>query len=120
ARCVPRNGSCLETADVLPGRSPGWLLICSCAICADSPSRAPMNPAAGCPPQTSTSGTAAGSGVMLERPDAFNTEITRFLERLPREGETVHADLAPSRGRTQLQQDRTGQTRRRPGNESTP
>src|SRR6516225_1244718 len=28
ARCVPRDGSCLETADVLPGCSPGWLLIC--------------------------------------------------------------------------------------------
>jgi hypothetical protein len=38
---------------------------------------------------------------MLERPDAFNTEITRFLDRLPREDETVPADLAPSRGRTQ-------------------
>jgi hypothetical protein len=58
--------------------------------------------------------------VMLERPDAFNTEITRFLDRLPREDETVPADLAPSRGGTQLQQDRPGQTRHRPGNESTP
>ena len=61
-----------------------------------------------------------GHMVMLERPDAFNTEIIRFLDRLPREGETAPADLAPSRGRTQLQPDRPGQTRRRPGNESTP
>jgi hypothetical protein len=42
-----------------------------------------------------------GDLVMLERPDAFNTEITRFLDRLPREDETVPADLAPSPGRTQ-------------------
>ena len=61
-----------------------------------------------------------GHMVMLERPDAFNTEITRFLDRLPREGETAPADPAPSPGRTQPQQDRPGQTRRMPGNDSTP
>ena len=58
--------------------------------------------------------------VMLERPDAFNTEITSFLDRLPREGETAPADPAPSPGETQPQQDRPGQTRRIPGNDSTP
>src|SRR5215469_14930960 len=41
ARCVPRDGSCLETADVLPGCSPGWLLICSCTVCAGSPRAVP-------------------------------------------------------------------------------
>ena len=61
-----------------------------------------------------------GHMVMLERPDAFNTEITRFLDRLLREGETAPADPAPSPGRTQPQQDRPGQTRRIPGNDSTP
>jgi hypothetical protein len=61
-----------------------------------------------------------GHMVMLERPNAFNTEITRFLDRLPREGETAPADPAPSPGRTQPQQDRPGQTRRIPGNDSTP
>ena len=41
-----------------------------------------------------------GHMVMLERPDAFNTEITSFLDLLPREGETAPADPAPSPGET--------------------
>jgi pimeloyl-ACP methyl ester carboxylesterase len=61
-----------------------------------------------------------GHMVMLERPDAFNTEITHFLDRLPPGSETAPADLAPSRGSTQPQQDQPGRTRRMPGNNSTP
>ena len=61
-----------------------------------------------------------GHMLMLERPDAFNAEVTGFLDHLPREGETAPTGPAPSPGKTQPQQDRPGQTHRMPGSDSTP
>jgi cis-3-alkyl-4-acyloxetan-2-one decarboxylase len=61
-----------------------------------------------------------GHMLMLERPDAFNTEVTSFLDRLPREGKTPPADPAPSPGMTQPPQDRPGPRRHMPGIHSTP
>jgi alpha/beta hydrolase family protein len=61
-----------------------------------------------------------GHMLMLERPDAFNTELTSFLDRLPCEGETAPAEPAPSSGETQPHQDRPGPTRRTSGGDSNP
>jgi len=107
-----------------PGDGPGQLRCPVMAIGADHDAISPLPDLAAFAQAVPAAQTVVleGTGhmVMLERPDAFNTEIIHFLDRLPREDETVPADLAPSRGRTQLQPDRPGQTRRRPGNESTP
>ena len=107
-----------------PGEGLGQLRCPVMAIGADHDANSPLPDLAafaGVVPAAQTvvlEGT--GHMVMLERPDAFNTEITRFLDHLPPEGETAPTDTAPSRGRAQPQQGQPGQTCPMPGNGSTP
>ena len=89
----------LAVGRLRPGEGPGQVRCPVMAIGADHDAISPLPdlaafaravPAA---PAVVLEGT--GHMLMLERPDAFNTELTSFLDRLPREAATVRADLAP-------------------------
>ena len=114
----------LAAGRLRPGDGPGQLRCPVVAIGADHDAISPLPDLAAFAQAVPAAQTVVleGTGhmVMLERPDAFNTEITRFLDRLPAGGETAPADPAPSRGSAQPQQDRPGQTRRISGNDSPP
>jgi pimeloyl-ACP methyl ester carboxylesterase len=115
----------LAVGRLRPGESLGQLRCPVMAIGADHDAISPLSDLRAFAEALPTARTVVleGTGhmLMLERPDAFNAEVTGFLDHLPRAGETAPPLIRlPHPAPRRAQQDRPGPRRGMPGSDSTP